>query len=371
VWEKIGDVRTLRLRALGSGAVVASLLIGLIISIGWAATSTIDDAYSTANSQWNGTSTLLERGFRPVQSDLEMALSSPTAPSALFILGPSGQFTQSEADAINGYLADGGILLLADNFGSGNSLLELMGLPIRFDGRLLVDTLFYTKHPTFPTAVDFPISDLTEGINELAMNYATALNITNSKSVRILATSTPFSFLDINQDGKHGPGEPSGPFPVLAELGIGKGSAIAFASPASFTNGMLNMGDNSIFLQNIVKSAPEGSLLLDETHLTPSPFTPAKEAAKQMVLTALNGGMLGSMKLGLTALVMCIVAVRYAYRRPQEEEVRVGNVIQPAVTTDIDSIMQLHPTWSREKLEYVKRELDVTQKWRRLRFEEE
>jgi hypothetical protein len=203
------------------------------------------------------------------------------------------------------------------------------------------------------------------------MNYATALNITNSKSVRILATSTPFSFLDINQDGKHGPSEPSGPFPVLAELGIGKGSAIAFASPASFTNGMLNMGDNSIFLQNIVKSAPEGSLLLDETHLTPSPFTPAKEAAKQMVLTALNGGMLGSMKLGLTALVMCIVAVRYAYRRPQEEEVRVGNVIQPAVTTDIDSIMQLHPTWSREKLEYVKRELDVTQKWRRLRFEEE
>lgn len=244
-----------------------------------------------------------------------------------------------------------------------------MNIPIRFNGRLLVDTLFYTKQPTFPTAVDFPTSDLTTGMNELAMNYATALNITNNRSVRILATSTPFSFLDTNQNGKHDLGEPSGPFPVLAELAIGKGSVIAFASPASFTNGMLNVADNSILLQNIVKSAPEGSLLLDETHLTPSPFTPTKEVAQQMVLTALNGGMLGSIKLALTALVMGIVGVRYAYRKPQKEEGKVGYEIQVAGIADVDSILQLHPTWSREKLEYVKRELDVTQKWRRLRAE--
>jgi hypothetical protein len=262
------------------------------------------------------------------------------------------------------------MLILADNFGSGNSLLELMGLPIRFDGRLLTDTLFYTKQPTFPTVVDLPQSDLSNGVNELAMNYATALNITNDNSVRILATSTPFSFLDTNQNGVRDPGEPSGPFPVLAEQGVGKGSVIVFASPASFTNGMLNMADNSILLQNIVKTAAEGSLFLDQTHLTPSPFTPANEVAQQVVQTALNGGMPGSMELTLTALAMCIVAVRYAYRRPQEGEVTVTEVTQPA-EKDIDSILQLHPTWSRKGLEYVKRELDVTRKWRRLRAEEE
>ena len=361
----------MKLRALGSGPIIGSLLIGLIISIAWAATSPVNDAYSTTNSQWNGTSMLLARGFKPVQSDLGTALSTPTAPSALFIIGPSRQFTTTEADTITAYVADGGMLILADNFGSGNSLLELMGLPIRFDGRLLVDTLFYTKQPTSPTIVDLPQSGLLNGVNELAMNYATALNITNDKSVRILATSTPFSFLATNQNGARNPGEPSGPFPVLAEQSIGKGSVIVFTSPASFTNGMLNIADNSIFLQNIVKSAAEGSLLLDQTHLTPSPFTPAKEAAQQMVQAALNGGMPGSMELTLTALATCIVAVRYAYRKPEKEEVRVGDGVQLAGTADIDSILQMHPTWSREKLEYVKRELDVTQKWRRLRAEEE
>jgi hypothetical protein len=361
----------MNLRVFGSGAAVAAILIGLTISIAWAAATPIDDPYSTANSQWNGTSTLLALGFKPVKSNLLSTLSTPATPSIVFILGPSLGFTSAEADRLTGYLRNGGILVLADSIGSGNQLLALLRLPMRFDGRLLVDTLFYTTQPIFPTIVDFTPSILSIGIGELTLNYATALNITDARTVRILASSTPFSFLDTNRNGKLDPGEPTGPFPVLAEVTVGKGSVIVFSSPASFTNGMLNVTDNSLLLQNILKTAPPGNVLIDETHLTPSPFTPTKELAQEVVMGMLNGGMLGSLKLGLVALTVGIVAVRYGYRKSPKKETKGTDTGSRPETDDIDSILKLHPTWSRERLGYVKRELDVTRKWRQSRFEEE
>jgi len=361
----------MNLRVLGSGAVVAAILIGLVFSIAWAAATPIDDPYSTANSQWNGTSTLLSLGLKPVKSNLLTALSTPTTPSILLILGPSLAFTSGEAGGLTGYLRNGGTLVLADNVGSGNQLLALLGLPVRFDGRLLTDTLFYTTQPTFPTIVDFSPSSLFAGVTELALNYATALNITDTSTVRILATSTPFSFLDTNRNGRLDPGGPTGPFPVLAQIPVGRGSVILFSSPGSFTNSMLNVTDNNLLLQNILKTAAPGSALIDESHLTPSPFTPTKEAAAQIVTGMLNGGMLGSIKLGLAVLTLGILAARYGYRRPaKKEESRGGRGVR-SETGDVDSTLKLHPTWSRERLEYVKRELDLTRKWRELRFGEQ
>jgi len=359
----------MNLRIFGSGPVVAAILIGLTVSVAWAAATPINDPYSTANPQWNGTSTLLTLGFKPVKTDLLGAVSTPNHPSVVFILGPSLPFTPAEAGGLRGYLRDGGIVVLADNLGTGNQLLALLGLPVRFDGRLLLDTLFYTTQPTFPTVVDFfTPSTLTTGVGELALNYATVLNITDTRTVTTLATSTPFSFLDTKRDGKLDAGDPTGPLPVLATVAVGKGSAIIFSSPASFTNSMLNMTDNSLLLQNIMKTAPPGNVLLDETHLTPSPFTATKETAQQIILGIWDGGMLGSIKLFLASLTIGVVAVRYGYRKPPKK----GKATEPDVhpeRDDIDSILKLHPTWNRERLEYVKRELEATRKWRRLSVE--
>ena len=361
----------MNLRILGSGAVLTAILIALTLSITWAAATPIDDPYSTDNSQWNGTSTLLTLGFKPVKSNLLSALSTPATPSTVFILAPTLKFTPAEAYGLTGYLRNGGILVLADSIGSGNQLLALLGLPVRFDGRLLVDTLFYTTQPTFPTIIDLTPSTLTTGVGELALNYATALNITDTRAVRILASSTPFSFLDTNRNGKLDRGEPTGPFPVLAQVTVGKGSVIVFTSPASFTNAMLNVTGNSILLRNILKTVPPGNMLLDESHLTPSPFTGTKEVAEEIVMGMLNGGMLGSIQLGLAVLTVAVVAARYGYRKPPKGEGKGTHTGPGPETGDVDSILKLHPTWSRERLEYVKRELDVTRKWRRLGSEEE
>ena len=304
-------------------------------------------------------------------SDLPSALTTPSTPSIVFILGPNLNFTPAEANALKGYLRNGGRLVLADNVGSGNQLLAMLALPVRFDGRPLTDTLFYTAQPTFPTILDFTPSNLTSGVGELTLNYATALNITHTSTVTVLATSTPFSFLDTNHNGRLDPGEPTGPFPVLAEATVGRGSVIVFSSPASFTNSMLNVTGNSLLLRNILKTAPPGNVLIDESHLALSPFTGTKEMAEGIVMGVWNGGMIGSIKLALAALTVAVLAARYGYMKPSKKEDKGTETTPSPETDDVDSTLKLHPTWNRERLEYVKRELDVTRKWRRLRFEEE
>ena len=276
----------MRLRALGSGPVIVALLVALTLSIVWAASSPVDDPYSTANTQWNGTSELVRRDYAHVSSDIARAFSSENASGAVLVVGPSRQFTQAEANTISDQLARGGLLVLADNFGSGNSLLDLMGLPVRFSGKLLVDTLFYQKSPLFPLIVDMPPSEFSVGMNELVLNYACTLNITAGSNVRILASSTPFSFIDMDRDGVKDAGEPSGPFPVLAEVAVGKGAILLFSSPASLANGMIDQADNSVLVQNIAKQAERfgGSrtVLLDESHNEASPFYTSKADSEQL-----------------------------------------------------------------------------------------
>ena len=230
--------------------------------------------------------------------------------------------------------------------------------------------MFYTRQPNFPTAIDFNPSNLTAGLSELALGYATALNITDASAVRGLAASTPFSFLDTNRTGRLVEGDPTGPFPVLAEISVGRGTMILFSSPASLTNSMINLGDNALLLQNVLKAAPPGAVLLDQTHSAPSPFTGTVKIAQETVAGILQGNMPGSIKLGLALLTLGLIAVRYGYRKPEEKREEKSEEPRPEAD-EIEEIVKLHPTWRRRSLEYVKRELEVTRKWRDLSFEEE
>ena len=359
----------MRLHLLGSMPFIAALLLGLTLSLAWAASSPIDDAYSTLNSQWNGTSELTAWGFVPVDAGFEGSLSSVGGPAVLLESGPSRQFAEADAVWIRALLAEGGLLIVADNFGSGNGLLKLLQLPVAFDGRLLTDSLFYRKQTVFPVSFDLPTSPYSTGVNELVLDYATILNVTSQENVVVLASSSPFSFLDSNRNGEKDPEEPSGPFPVLIEVSMGKGSVILFTSPASFANGLIHEGDNGVLMENIIRHASQparaAALLLDETHLEPSPFTPAKIFARGLVMSMVEGGMGLTGKLGLAILTISILAVRFTVRR-SNPETETGKPYRAARSFDTDTVMRLHPSWNRRRLDYVAHELETSMKWRHL-----
>ena len=359
----------MKLHAIASAPLLATLLLALTVSIVWAANSPIDDPYSALNTAWNGTSGLAGRGFLTVNEDLTGRLSSTNA-TEVMLLGPTRRFTSSEASSIANFVRRGGLLVITDNFGSSNSLLELLELPVRFDGRLLIDPLFYQKQPLFPVISDFVPSEFSTGVVTLLLNYATALNVTTGGPVAVLARSSPFSFLDLNRNGEKNPGEPSGAFPVLAELPLGEGTIILFTSPASFTNGLIDEANNGALIQNIAKHAsqPEhhSELLLDQSHLQPSPFTPAKLMARQLTISVLEGGMQLSGKLGLAAIAMVLVAARYMYKRPRKDTLEKTEHPHIVRSMDVESVLRLHPTWDRKTLEYVASEVEASMNWRRL-----
>jgi len=360
----------LKLRAIASAPILAALLLALAVSIVWAANSPIDDPYSTLNTTWNGTSGLAERGFLAVKEDLAKALSSTSVVDVILIVGPVREFTKSEANSIANFVRRGGLLVVADNLGSGNGLLDLLELPVRFDGRLLIDPLFYQKQPLFPVVSDFVPSEFSTGVDKLLLDYATVLNVTAGDRVTVLARSSPFSFLDSNRDGRKNPQEPSGPFPILAELRLGEGTVMLFTSPASFANGLVDESNNDILVQNIAEHASESGhrsvLLLDQTHLQPSPFTPAKLMARQLVISVIEGGMGLSGKLGLVAIAIMVITARYICRRPRAEKPEKIERSHTNRSMDVNSVLRLHPTWDRKTLEYVASELEASMKWRRL-----
>jgi hypothetical protein len=348
--------------------VIAAILLALAFSVTWVASFSLGDLYSPLNSGLDGTSTLAGRGFLPVHDDLVGRVESANASSVLLIIGPVRSFTSAEASSMYGFVWRGGLLVVVDNFGSGNYLLDLLGVPVRFDGRLLIDPLFYRKQTLFPVISDFSQSQFLTGVSELVLNNAAVLNATTGSNVKVLAGSSPFSFLDSNQDGKKESQEPSGPFPILAEVRLGQGTVLLFSSPVSLTNGLVGEAKNSILIDNILKYGAKGgaSLLLDETHLAASGITPVKQLADDLVTSVLEGNMRLSMKLAMIAFVVVLLAGRYMYRRPPPEIVGEARSQGSAESPDIESTLHLHPTWDRRKLEFVVNEIRTSVKWRQL-----
>ena len=348
---------------------LGAFLVALAISVVWAANAPIDDPYSMQNTRWNGMSALTRREFLTVTTELAGTLSLTNATQVLLIVAPSRPFSRQEATSIGNAVGRGGLLVVADNFGSGNGLLSLLGLPVRFDNKLLVDPLFYRKQPSFPVVENFSESEFMIGLDELVLDRATTLNVTAASKVKVLASSSAFSFLDVNQDGERSSQEPSGPFPVLAEVRLGEGKILLFTSPASLANGLINEGSNSPLVDRIVEYGlvPEHhfTLLYDETHLERSPFTPAKLGARQLIAWISEGGMPLSAKLELFALAIVFLVARYAYRKPS----KTAKKIEPpqVVSSSVEAMLHLHPTWDRKMLEYVARQLDASLIWRESR----
>jgi hypothetical protein len=95
----------------------------------------------------------------------------------------------------------------------------------------------------------------------------------------------------------------------------------------------------------------------------------AKLMARQLVTSILEGGMQLPVKLELTALAIVLLAARYVYRKPSKAAKKIVP-LKALSPPDVETVLRLHPTWDRKKLEYIASELETSAKWRRLSEEE-
>lgn len=174
---------------------------------------------------------------------------------------------------LRSYLEGGGVLILAGDYAYRNSVLAGLEVSARFSQAPLVAPLFNYRTAHFPLATKLAPSPLTDGVSSIALNFATALE---DESLTVVASSSAFSFLDLNNDGVRDDGDQPVLLPLVGHTSVGAGNLILLADPSVFAysvfiEAMLGAEDNGQFVRNLLASAGTGSwVFFDGSHLPSS-----------------------------------------------------------------------------------------------------
>jgi hypothetical protein len=220
------------------------------------------------NTLWNGVRHSLNN-LNAGTIDTSQELTNLDSNNILICV-PYLQYNNSELDGLKTFVNNGGELILMDDYGYGNSVLQYLNIDCRFSGAPLLDPLFCYKNQWLPEIIDFAPS-VSKGVKEIILNHAT--DLTNTGTMETLAWSSSSSFLDRNGNETRDKGEPQGPLPVAARQQLGKGEIILVSDPSIFINSMLGRGDNTQFIKNLIGTdTPSGQILLDTSHLVKKPM---------------------------------------------------------------------------------------------------
>ena len=260
---------------------------------------TNDDFYYN-NPSWNGIRDM--SAYHPA-APLPSLFDLPASPQGVtLILIPYLSLSPDELEEISTFVSEGGTLVLADDYGYGNQTLEYLGLKARFSGQPLLDPLSNYKNKWFPLISHLTPDPLTLYTERLVLNHATCL--TDVEAGNILARSSSFSFLDLNDNQIRDDDELTGPLPVISRHNLDSGQVILVADPSLFINSMQPMESNYTFIQNIA-AITTTELLIDQSHLPPSKLHQTKN-----LLARLRGGLVtpaGSLTLVIAALTITLM----------------------------------------------------------------
>lgn len=347
-------------------ALVIVLCGALVVSA-----STSGAAFGAYNPAWDGTSEV--RGLAQTHSDSTLTLStdryqSTEASNTLaVILAPSESYTQAELTTIHEFVADGGTLLVADNFDSapagppyGNTILESVGATARFDGALLRDEQNYYRSPVLPVATNVSTHPYTDDVSELSLNYATAIELGDAET---LVSTSAVAYLDRNRSGTLDGAESVGRYPVVGIESVGNGSVVTVSDPSVFINGMIDQGGNSEFA--IALFTAHQRVIIDYSVGGATP--PLAVVTTVIGTTPLLQGLLG----GGSMLIIWFIAVRphapvwalqqWANRLPEpvkellsiEMSTDLEPSAQPSKSELIAYLHEEHPDWERSRIEQI------------------
>ena len=320
------------------------------------------------NSGWNGCSDIAIRTyetgkFQPTVSfdRNELTLSQNSfvnynidpQNSTILIIGPRSTFSSREGTYIQNFLENGGMLLLADDFGSSNDLLNKINASSRFSGELLLD-LSFEKKASFVTIFDFNNRShpLTSNFSHMLFNYPTSLIAGHNTTV--LAVSTEMSWLDRNVDGKEDSEESKGPFPVLVIETYGKGEIVLLSGPSLLINSMKDQLGNNKFRENLFYYIynERDTVIIDESHREVAmplqiayvfPSTIGLEVKVFIVLLVIVAFIVGFTKIPKYIIKKLEHLIIISKDAPKEE----------SLDGIVEQLMEKHPSWNRNKLEKI------------------
>jgi hypothetical protein len=252
------SVKTIRAKFWVAGFVI--LVSALVLTVHL---STNNLEFSRYNNGWNGTSQFFAELDRhhsyEVFDPAQLALYHET--TTLLIIAPDRQPTDEEIAAYRSFLHQGNIIVLADDFGTGNAIVRGIGSRISIIPNNLssIDRLFADPY----SIVVYRISNETpvKSVTRLVLNRPALLEGGDT----LMATSI-MSWIDDNGDRKINTNEVLGKFTVMAADTIGKGRLVVLSDPSIFVNTMQGRDDtrdNKRFISNLIEN-PEYPVVIDQ-----------------------------------------------------------------------------------------------------------
>jgi len=263
-----------------------------------------------ANSLWNGIRNFSQEFDATNLDSLDKLPELPQGKTLVAI--PYLQYEDEDLLNIRKFVTEGGSLLLMDDYGYGNSVLQYLGLNVRFSGESLLDPLYCYKNQWLPKITDFSPELKESGVEVVLLNHATILTDVGESDV--IAWSSSSSFLDLDEDESWRQEEPRGPFPVAAKFKLGKGTVALVSDPSIMINSMMRKDDNYSFIKYLTAPNLEPEqVLIDRSHLP-------KGRRDESKIGLTNLRKILSMPyplLGLTAAVFIIVS-RYTLKKGEK-----------------------------------------------------
>jgi len=349
--------------------------------------------FSIFNTGWNGTSKLAvstyQAGkftptftFGATDTDItitqlglgEIELDPMT--DSLVIIGPSKSFTERDGEIVSSFVKEGGLLLIADDFGTGNSLLERIDSKSRFSEKLVMD-LSFEKQPEFSVCFNIEEDPLTNNVSRLLLNYPSSLTI-NSSTTDAIAFSSVASWLDLDGDRMRGWEEPRGPFPIIARERRGNGTIILLADPSVLINGMREQLDNDVFAENLIEEISIGRLAVyfDESHrdyfdpvAITAQFTASLSPNAKFILIFMAFILLLWISTDIVdrAIAWTVRKIIFQWRRIIG--LLIGKKVEPppsepmSIEEIVEEVAKRHPDWKKGLIRYVLREQERHRKF--------
>lgn len=166
----------------------------------------------------------------------------------LIVVGPDVDFSSLEIEAVSNFLNRGGTLLLADDFGTANTLIAGLGIAAKFYDSPLGD-IFYCKRADFPVVARIEDPGLAYNVEKLVLNVPSV--ITGSEGE---AFSSKVSVV----------GGKRRSYPIMAETRYGEGRVILLSDPDIVINDM--MTENRNFVENLVAYLGSDLFYFDDAH---------------------------------------------------------------------------------------------------------
>jgi hypothetical protein len=257
--------------------------------------------FAASNNMWNG----IKSATSELEADTINSYSElpDLSEKTVLVTIPYLDYSDEELSQIRQFIETGGKLILMDDYGYGNRILDYLGVGIRFNMKPLLDPLFCYRNQWMPRITDFSPQIKDGGIKVVMLNHATAL--TNVGTLEVLASSSSTSFLDLNDNGSWGEGEPKGPFPIAAGFRLGKGTVNVVSDPSIMINSVYGRDDNYLFMKYLTGyQAGTVNILIDSSHLAKAPL----DVSKTRLLDARRVLSNPYTVLGILALVFLVVS---------------------------------------------------------------